>query len=556
VRGCVLGTDATGGNGWYGIEIVGGSDNSIGGDGAEERNVIAHNGGAGIAVLGNGDRGNSMIGNAVFSNGALAIDLGRDGSPDGSTSNDSLDEDEGPNRLANKPELTGAQTGDRTCVYGKHVALPNHRYRIELFANAPEPAVRSDDAQEFLARVEILTNGEGNADFAVVLNSIVVPVGWYIAATATDEENNTSEVSSGVPVEAPMPMADLDLSISAEPSSVAVGEDVFVTLGVINRGPHEAENVVVDTVLPWGLSFVSGETSTGALRDDGYVASDRGSHVVVELGLMPVGQGATITILTRAMSGRVVRVAGATSSSTVDPLPLDNNAAATVSISEPPQDVYVSDLRVAITAAPGVAAVGAPLIYSVGVTNGGPSTATCVVLELTIPDSANFLRAAANQGSVSESAGIVTVTLGTLDPGAGATIAVTVLLQESGAAVASAAGSALEYDPDLSDNSAEIITAVLPARGPTFRVVPNPLVDRVSFLADALLATHVWVNVFDLTGTVVFDSGWVPNGYTWTGVNGDGIMLGNGVYVCRITSADAEGNIGQVSDVIKLCIAR
>lgn len=97
VAGNLIGTDATGsyavGNS-NGITIINSISNRIGGLGALG-NTIAHHWDAGIEVTGATTRENRLLGNSIFANGGLAIDLGGDGP----TENDPLDLDDGPNRL-------------------------------------------------------------------------------------------------------------------------------------------------------------------------------------------------------------------------------------------------------------------------------------------------------------------------------------------------------------------------------------------------------------------------------------------------------------------------
>ena len=97
VRGNFIGLAANGvsprGNTLHGVFVAGqASDNDIGGTGAGEGNVIAHNGQAGVLIgddpaLGYNAAGsrNAVRGNRIFGNGGLGIDLGDN---DGVTPND------------------------------------------------------------------------------------------------------------------------------------------------------------------------------------------------------------------------------------------------------------------------------------------------------------------------------------------------------------------------------------------------------------------------------------------------------------------------------------
>ena len=78
---------------------------------------------------------NSIRGNAINSNGGLAIDLGKDGR----TSNDPGDADYGPNNLQNYPVITSLTTGTATHVTGTLTARPT---RASPSTSTPRPARR------------------------------------------------------------------------------------------------------------------------------------------------------------------------------------------------------------------------------------------------------------------------------------------------------------------------------------------------------------------------------------------------------------------------------
>src|SRR5262249_3574065 len=108
------------------------SNNSIGGAAAGAGNVIAFNGvrtGNGVTIVNsNSDNPsvrNSILGNSIFANRGLGIDLG----DDGVTPNDPVDADTGPNGLQNYPVLNSPlSNAKRTTVNGTLNSAPNTTY--------------------------------------------------------------------------------------------------------------------------------------------------------------------------------------------------------------------------------------------------------------------------------------------------------------------------------------------------------------------------------------------------------------------------------------------
>jgi hypothetical protein len=173
VRGNYIGTSATGtadlGNSAHGVFITNSSNNSIGGAIAGEGNLIAFNSGHGVQI--NSGTGNSIRANSIHSNDSLGIDLGANGV----TPNDSGDGDTGPNNLQNFPVLTAGPGGT---VQGTLNSTPNTSFRIEFFSNSACDVSLHGEGKMFHSAIEVITNGSGNATFAV-------PSGQFITATAT-----------------------------------------------------------------------------------------------------------------------------------------------------------------------------------------------------------------------------------------------------------------------------------------------------------------------------------------------------------------------------------
>lgn len=171
-------------------------------------NLIAFNGGAGIAIVSSGDAtpsGDRITGNnAIFSNGGLGIDLRPSSLEAGVTENDRGDADTGPNGLQNFPVLIRAQVTPGVLLVVGRIDTPTpETVRIELFANGV-PAPNGDpsghgEGTRFLGSA---TPNPGGT-FTATLPSIAA--GTLITATATDAAGNTSEFAANIAAHAPGP---------------------------------------------------------------------------------------------------------------------------------------------------------------------------------------------------------------------------------------------------------------------------------------------------------------------------------------------------------------
>lgn len=161
---------------------------------AGSANTIAHNGGSGVNVLAGAPV--SILGNSIFDNAGLAIDLGGDGV----TANDPGDADTGANGLQNAPFLIAASSnGTTTTVDGSLLSSPGSAFTIEVFANSSADPSNHGEAQTSLARFNVVTDAGGVAGFSTPV-PLVAP-GTVLSATATNATTNeTSELSNDVTV--------------------------------------------------------------------------------------------------------------------------------------------------------------------------------------------------------------------------------------------------------------------------------------------------------------------------------------------------------------------
>ncbi|HWI58968.1 MAG TPA: proprotein convertase P-domain-containing protein, partial [Bacillota bacterium] len=123
-------------------------------------------------------------------------------------------------------------------------------------------------------------------------------------------------------------------------------------------------------------------------------------------------------------------------------------------------DPASADLALGAQATPGPVALSNTVTYTFSVTNQGPATATAARLAVALSPSALLMGATLSQGTWSESAGTVTCQLGTLPPGAVATVLIQTLALTGPRLTATAVVSATELDPNLRNNQASLTTAV------------------------------------------------------------------------------------------------
>lgn len=204
VLGNFIGTDSSGatplGNGGNGVLIwLYSARATVGGAPPSASNVIAFNGGAGIAIgrdSSDSSNDNRISANSIHDNAGLGIDLGSDGV----TLNDDCDSGRGPNLLQNYPFLTGVTpSGGTTTIQGTLNSVPNTNFILEFFSNGLCDPSGFGEGEKYLGYAYVATDASCNANFEVTL-PVTVAMGSFVTATATDPAGNTSEFSACMPV--------------------------------------------------------------------------------------------------------------------------------------------------------------------------------------------------------------------------------------------------------------------------------------------------------------------------------------------------------------------
>ena len=238
------------------------------------------------------------------------------------------------------------------------------------------------------------------------------------------------------------PVADICLGETG-PTSIFAISNLTYTISVTNFGPSTASSVTVTDAVPAGASFVS---APGGVNNSG--------TVTWSLGTLSSNQVATVTVtVTAPASGSLTNVASG-GSPTSDPNPTNNVTPPVVTTVTPLAGLYIAKVG------PASVLANSNFSYTISVTNFGPSSASSVTMTDALPAGVTFVAASA---SGSNTAGVVTWSLGTLSSNQVTNVTVTVTSPASGSLTNVASVGPPVGDPNRSNNvTPPVITGVTP----------------------------------------------------------------------------------------------
>ena len=239
----------------------------------------------------------------------------------------------------------------------------------------------SGGGETFSGNIAVLSAGASGI-FTVdakVASSVVGPnltntVGVSSGTTDLNTTNNTASVNTLI-----TPQADLFVAIASE--TAIVGRNLIYTLTVTNKGPSDAQNVVLTQTLPTGESYLSMSQSTGPTSSFGI---DANGDVVANIASMPVGSSASYDVEAAVAPNAPIGPAPSTlsvTSSTTDPKLSNNSVTDTKSPITPNADLNVSF----VGTNGGQITPGQDYTFSFEVTNNGPSDAQNVSWSSAVP---------------------------------------------------------------------------------------------------------------------------------------------------------------------------
>ena len=260
------------------------------------------------------------------------------------------------------------------------------------------------------------------------------------SSTADPNSNNNS--SSEQTVIKPLPGADLEISKIDLLDPVAEGANVTYTINVINNGPDIAENVLITDNLPNNVNYISSTSSQGScIESNGIIACT--------VGNIENGGSVEVTVMVQSItSGLIINTVSVTSS-TVDPDSNNNSTTEQTTVTSIP----LADLSIQKIDMIDPVTIGDSIHYEITVTNNGPDEANNVVLTDQLPGEVEFVSVFSVVGTCSESAGLVTCSLGNIGNGSTVTATIVVKTTTIGTVINTSSVTTSTTDPNLNNNS-------------------------------------------------------------------------------------------------------
>jgi uncharacterized repeat protein (TIGR01451 family) len=281
-----------------------------------------------------------------------------------------------------------------------------------------------------------------------------------VSSDTYDSDNTNNSASDGVGVD---PVANLALTKTAGPEPVTAGTQITYNLAVVNNGPSAAVNVVIDDVLPAGVTIDSVTSSAGTCNAG--VPGNAALPTSCTFDSLAVGAMGTMEVIV-TVEPQVLGVLGNNARVYSDLYDNDNsdNLATTATTVE-----ANADLMVTKDDNPDPVLAGEMLTYDVTVRNNGPSTAVDVMISDVLPAEVHFQGYLISNGSgtcqyLEGPPKTVECDLNNLDPGEFVTVFIQVLVDPAVADGTSifntASASSATPDPNSGNDSAAADTLV------------------------------------------------------------------------------------------------
>ncbi len=275
--------------------------------------------------------------------------------------------------------------------------------------------------------LELTTQAE---KLGIITNIAVVNTTTPDSNESNNKANNTTEV---------IPVCDLEITKLVNQSSVNVTDLVVWTIEVVNHGPSTAKDVKVYDILPDGLKLVKVNPSIGTYANG-----------IWAIGDLNVNNTVSLELITQAIKvGNITNIA-VVNTTTHDTNHSNNKANNTTEV------IPVCDLTIIKLVSSKKAFVGEELVWTIRVTNLGPSAAVDVTVLEDIPSSLKLINADASKGTYNWNTNIWSIDR--LESGSSETLTIRTLVLSVGNITNPVEVSSTTPDSNKSNNKANNTT--------------------------------------------------------------------------------------------------
>jgi uncharacterized repeat protein (TIGR01451 family) len=362
--------------------------------------------------------------------------------------------------------------------------------------------------------------------------TIVTTVGGSVRGNI----NNTASVSSDTPDPEPgnnndteqttvNGEANLILTKTDQSDPIGISDVARYTLTITNSGPSDATNVELIDNLPSNADFQ-------LVTPGGPTCNKTGGIVTCNFATIANGDSEEVVIRVLPQDAGILINEAEVSADEVDPNLADNTDDETTTVSP-------TDLSISKSESADPVLLGSSLTYTLTIANLGPNNATNIMVTDTLPSNINLQSVSiSNGGSCTTPSGQVICNWSSMNDGAlPRTITIVIIPNAVGVLTNSAQITALQPDPNTTNNIATITTEV----DPVIDLVINKSDNTDPVTAGTNLTYNLTVDnngPSDATGVTITDN--LPAGVTFVSASaGCSHNSGNGTVTCNVGSLDS-----------------
>lgn len=238
------------------------------------------------------------------------------------------------------------------------------------------------------------------------------------------------------------PASDLIIGLTAGSYHATVGFPITYTLSISNSGSLPASNVVMNHLLPSGVTFISATSSQGNCSGS--------TTLICNLNSLASGAKATVQIVVIPTVAGPLQTSASVAGSEVENNTFNNTIASYVYVS-----AATADLGMTMTGSASTVKRKSTITFTMNVKNNGPSSASGVILTDSLPLGTTLVSASSSQGSCSGTAP-VKCSLGTMLNGASASV--TIVVQATNTFNTNTASVTSSTQDNFSSNNAASVT--------------------------------------------------------------------------------------------------